>query len=314
MSDNYQHVSVMPVEVMQYLDCRPGDVVVDCTLGGCGHSRLILEKIMPGGLLIGIDQDKDSLDNAGRVLGEYMSGVKLFHGNFAGLADYLSESGIEKVDAILADIGISFHHIQGSGRGFSFTRNEPLDMRMDTRNDLTAHDVVNGFEEKELARIFKEYGEENFASRIAREIVRKRQVSEIGTSLELADIVSGCIPRKFADKSRIHPATRVFMAIRIAVNRELEVLERFMDSVPDHLKTGGRLCVLSFHSLEDRIVKHRIRGFEKPCTCPQSLPRCVCGRLPLMKSLTRKAVTPSEAEIMANPMSRSTRLRAAIRL
>lgn len=310
----YHHVSVMPDEVMHYLDCRPGDTVVDCTLGGCGHSRLILEKILPDGLLIGIDQDMDSLENAEKILADHSENVRLFHGNFAELTDCLAGCGIDRVDAILADIGISFHHIQGSGRGFSFTRNEPLDMRMDTRNELTASDIVNGFEEKELARIFRDYGEEKFASRIAREIARKRLVSEIGTSLELAEIVCGCIPRKFADKNRIHPATRVFMAIRIAVNRELEVLERFMDTAPDHLKTGGRLCVLSFHSLEDRIVKHRIRGFEKPCICPHSLPRCVCGREPVMKSLTRKAVTPSEAEILRNPMSRSTKLRAAVRL
>lgn len=310
----YHHVSVMTEEVMKYLDCKPGEIVVDCTLGGCGHSMMILEKIMPGGLLIGIDQDMDSLENARIKLADHMANVRLFHGNFAGIADYLSECGIEKVDAILADIGISFHHIQGSGRGFSFTKNEPLDMRMDTRNELTASDIVNGFEEKELARIFKDYGEEKFASKIAREIVRKRHIAEISTSLELAEIVSGCIPRKFADKSKIHPATRVFMAIRIAVNRELEVLERFIDTVPDHLKTGGRVCVLSFHSLEDRIVKHRLRGFEKPCTCPSGLPTCVCGRLPSMKSLTRKAVTPSEAEIQNNPMSRSTKLRAAVRI
>lgn len=311
---DYHHVSVMPDEVMHYLDCKQGDTVVDCTLGGCGHSRLILEKILPDGLLIGIDQDMDSLKNAAEVLADQMSNIRLFHGNFAGLADYLAECGIDRVDAILADIGISFHHIQGSGRGFSFTRNEPLDMRMDTRNDLTAFDIVNGFEEKELARIFREYGEEKFASKIAGIIARKRQISKINTSLELADIISGCIPKKFADKSRIHPATRVFMAIRIAVNRELEALERFMETAPDHLKPGGRLCVLSFHSLEDRIVKHRIRSLEKPCTCPPDLPMCVCGRHPVIKSLTRKAVTPSEDEIIKNPMSRSTKLRAAVKL
>lgn len=310
----YHHISVMPDEVMQYLDCKQGDIVIDCTLGGCGHSKLILEKILPGGLLIGIDQDTDSLNNAKIVLSDHMSSVRLFHGNFDGIADYLKECGIDKVDAILADIGISFHHIQGSGRGFSFTKNEPLDMRMDTRNELTAYDIVNSFEEKDLTKIFRDYGEEKFAPKIAREIVRKRQISEIATSLELADLISGCIPRKFADKSKIHPATRVFMAIRIAVNKELEVLERFMNEVPDHLKTGGRLCVLSFHSLEDRIVKHRIKGFEKPCTCPKSLPTCACGRLPIMKSLTRKAVKPSEAEILRNPMSRSTKLRAAIKI
>lgn len=314
MTMAYHHVSVMPDEVIQYLDCKPGDIVVDCTLGGCGHSKLILEKILPGGLLIGIDQDTDSLNNAQTVLADHLSNVRLFHGNFEGLPDYLKECGIDKVDAILADIGISFHHIQGSGRGFSFTKNEPLDMRMDTRNELTASDIVNSFEEKELTKIFREYGEEKFAPKIAREIVRRRLSSEIRTSLELADLISGCIPRKFADKSKIHPATRVFMAIRIAVNKELEVLERFMDTVPDHLKTGGRLCVLSFHSLEDRIVKHRIKGLENPCSCPKSLPICVCGRLPIMKSLTRKAVKPSEEEILRNPMSRSTKLRAAIRL
>lgn len=304
----------MADEAMRFLDCKPGETVVDCTLGGCGHSLMILKKIMPGGLLIGIDQDRDSLENAKTRLAPHMDSVKLFHGNFAGLPEYLNECGIEKVDAIFADIGISFHHIQGSGRGFSFTREEPLDMRMDTRNDLTASHIVNFFEEKELVRIFREYGEEKFAPRIAREIVRRRQAGEIKTSLELGEIISGCIPRKIADKSKIHPATRVFMAIRIAVNRELEVLEKFMDSVPGLLNKGGRLCVLSFHSLEDRIVKHRIRGFEKPCTCPIDLPVCICGKEPVMKSLTRKAVTPTDEEIIKNPMSRSTRLRAAVRI
>jgi len=298
-------------EVVSYLDCRPGNTCIDCTLGGCGHARAICEKINPGGLFIGIDQDIDAITNAEKVLQNHSVEIHLFHGNFYRLPEILKELNIASADGILLDLGLSQHQIEDSGRGFSFMRDEPLDMRMDVRSADTAASFVNNLAQNDLQKIFKEYGEERWARQIARNIVTIRRQTAIRTSKQLARIVVDSVPRQAASKQKIHPATRVFMALRIAVNRELERLATFMEYAVDFLNPGGRLCVLSFHSLEDRIVKQRLKALEKGCTCPPQLPQCVCGQKPQIRLLTKKVVRPTAEEITANPMARSTRLRAA---
>nr|WP_124331336.1 16S rRNA (cytosine(1402)-N(4))-methyltransferase RsmH [Desulfonema ishimotonii] len=316
---DYRHISVMPEESIAWLNCRPGKVYVDCTLGGAGHSRAILERILPDGLLIGIDRDEAAIRNAEAILRPYGRNFRLFRGNFTRLPEFLKTLGIDGVDGILADLGLSLYQIEGSGRGFSFMRDEPLDMRMDTTTGVTAGELVNTLSEAELSRLFWEYGEERFARRIAGEIVRARAASPIASSLLLAGIVRRAVPRpprkpKHGSGRRIHPATRVFMALRIAVNGELENVEQIMEMAPELLNPGGRLCVLTFHSLEDRIVKHRIKALEKGCVCPPDFPICVCNRQRVWRNLTRKGVRPTAAEVAANPMARSTMLRAAEKL
>jgi len=308
---SYRHIPAMLNEVVSYLDCRPGNTCIDCTLGGCGHARAICEKINPGGLFIGIDQDIDAITNAEKVLQNHSVEIHLFHGNFYRLPEILKELNIASADGILLDLGLSQHQIEDSGRGFSFMRDEPLDMRMDVRSADTAASFVNNLAQNDLQKIFKEYGEERWARQIARNIVTIRRQTAIRTSKQLARIVVDSVPRQAASKQKIHPATRVFMALRIAVNRELERLATFMEYAVDFLNPGGRLCVLSFHSLEDRIVKQRLKALEKGCTCPPQLPQCVCGQKPQIRLLTKKVVRPTAEEITANPMARSTRLRAA---
>jgi 16S rRNA (cytosine1402-N4)-methyltransferase len=298
-------------EVLFYLDCRPGKICVDCTLGGGGHARAICEKIAPGGVFIGIDQDIDAVTNAKTVLPKDSVSVHLFHGNFIRLPEFLGRLDIEAADGILLDLGLSLHHLKDSGRGFSFQKDEPLDMRMDTQCATTAADLVNGLTVQELQKIFSDYGEEHRAKQIANGIVKFRRHQKIRTSKQLAQIVIDSIPTAAAARQKIHPATRIFMALRIAVNQELERLKTFMEHAVDLLNSGGRLCVLSFHSLEDRIVKQRLKALEKGCTCPPQYPQCVCGRKPTVRLLTKKVVRPGREEIAANPMARSTRLRAA---
>lgn len=307
------HIPVMTKEVIHYLDCKPGRIYADCTLGGSGHAMAICEKIKPDGLLIGIDQDKDAIENAKNVLKPYLSNIRLFHGNFVHLSDFLSESGISKVDGILLDLGLSLHQIDSSGRGFSFKREEPLDMRMDAESATTAEDLVNELDEASLEKLFKDYGEERWARNIARNVAKARKTARIGTSAHLSEIVCSSIPRKVQSKQKIHPATRVFMALRIAVNRELEMLSLFMENVSELLNPEGRLCVLTFHSLEDRIVKRKIKEMEKECVCPPGFPKCVCNKTRLFRILNKKALRPGTEEIIANPMARSTKLRAAER-
>jgi len=301
-------------EVVNYLNCRPGNVYVDGTLGGCGHARVICEKIFPGGTFIGIDQDIDAISNAETVLKDYSSIINLFHGNYIHLPEFLTRLKIASVDGILLDLGMSQHQIENSGRGFSFNKDEPLDMRMDIRSGQSAQHLVNNLSQTDLQKIFWEYGEERWAKQIAKNICRIRQQEKIRTSKQLAQIIMDSIPAQAAFKQKIHPATRVFMALRIAVNRELERLETFLDYAVDLLNPGGRLCVLAFHSLEDRKVKQRFKTLEKGCTCPPQLPQCACGKEPQLRILTKKVVRPTEEEITANPMARSTRLRAAEKL
>jgi len=307
----YRHTSVMTAEVMTYLNCRPGKIYADCTLGGSGHARSILERIIPEGLLIGIDQDRDAIINAEKVLGPHTSHLRLFHDNFIRLPDILTQLDIASVDGILLDLGLSFYQLESSGRGFSFQKDEPLDMRMNVDADYRAADLVNQMSEKELKRIFTEYGEERWAGRIARRIVEKRKAKKIESSHHLAQIVCESVPK---GSRRIHPATRVFMALRIAVNQELQMLQLFMENVVNLLNPKGRLCVLSFHSLEDRMVKQQLNTWEKGCICPPDFPKCVCGKKKTVRCLTKKAIRPTEQEVKVNPMARSAKLRAMERL
>lgn len=311
---SYRHIPAMLNEVVNYLNCRPGNVYVDGTLGGCGHARAICEKIIPGGTLIGIDQDIDAVSNAETVLKDYSSNIHLFHGNFIRLPEFLEQLEIDSVDGILLDLGLSQHQIENSGRGFSFRKDEPLDMRMDIQSRQTAQELVNDLSQQELQELFRKYGEERRAKQIVKNIAGIRRREKIRTSKQLAQIIIDSIPAQAASKQKIHPATRVFMALRIAVNRELERLETFLEHAVDLLNPGGRLCVLSFHSLEDRIVKQRFKDLEKGCICPPKLPQCVCGQQPQLRILTKKVVRPTAEEIAANPMARSTRLRAAEKL
>ena len=308
---SFKHTPVMLHEVLRYLNCRPGKIYVDCTLGGSGHARAICKKIMPGGVFIGIDQDMDAIQNARKVLEPLDLSVHLFHENFIYLPDFLGQLNITSVDGILLDLGLSLHQIESSGRGFSFKRDEPLDMRMSTAANTTAEDLINQMAGNSLRKIFQEYGEERWSAQIARKIVQERQRSPIRSSKHLARIVCDAIPKPALFNQKIHPATRVFMALRIAVNRELEMLDLFMKNVADFLTPKGRLCILSFHSLEDRIVKHRLKALEKSCVCPPDFPQCVCDQKSVIRILTKKIVRPSKDEIARNPMARSTKLRAA---
>jgi len=308
----YRHTPVMPEEVLACLNCRPGRVYVDCTLGGSGHARAICERILPGGVLIGIDRDPDAIRHARGVLGPLPAEVHLFRGNFLQLPDFLAQLDIVAADGILLDLGISSHQLESSGRGFSFKRDEPLDMRMDPDSGLRAGQILQRSSAQELAQLFKQYGEERWAGRIARAIVAERQRQPLTSTRQLAELVSRVVPRRRqASHGRIHPATRVFMALRIAVNRELACIESFMSQAAEWLNPGGRLCVLTFHSLEDRIVKRQMKYMASGCVCPPGLPRCACGHRPAMRLLHKKVMRPGEREIRENPLSRSAKLRAA---
>ena len=309
----YRHIPVMLSEVIDYLNCQPGKTYLDGTIGGTGHTSAILDRIHPGGHLIGIDQDSDAIENAKTVLHGSKAATDLFHGNYSQFPEFLTQLNIPAVDGMLLDLGISFHQLESSGRGFSFKREEPLDMRMDTRSGTRAEKLVNSLDEKKLARLFKTYGEERWAKQIARQIGAVRRKTAICSSLQLADIVSGAIPRAEWKPGR-HPATRVFMALRIAVNHELERLTQFMEIFAGYLKPGGRICILTFHSLEDRIVKHGFKALEKACTCPPDFPICVCQTKRRIRILVKKGLRPTPEEIAANPMARSTTLRVAEKL
>lgn len=309
----YRHVPVMVNEVIDYLGCSPGKIYVDGTLGGGGHAQAILRLVGPSGFLIGIDRDPDAIVWTGNALHKFQSNMQLFNDNFARLPQILSQAERKGVDGILLDLGLSLYQLEASGRGFSFMRDEPLDMRMNPEDHHCAEDLVNRSSEKDLADILVRYGEEVWAKRIAKAISRARRSAKITSSLRLADIVKEAIPAKHRPK-RIHPATRTFQALRIAVNHELENLETFLDHAAGLLNPGGRLCILTFHSLEDRIVKQRFRALARGCDCPSDFPVCVCGKRPLVKILTKRPVIPGPAELAANPMARSAKLRAAERL
>lgn len=304
----------MPDEVVRFLAPKPGGIYLDGTLGGGGHAALIAERCIPeGGVLIGIDQDREALEAAGRRLAGYESGVRLLHGNFSELERHLATLGIERLDGFLLDLGVSSHQLDSAGRGFSFQQDAPLDMRMDTSSGATAAELLNGLPEQELERIIRDYGEERWARRIAAFIVKARGTAPLERTLQLADIVKGAIP-KAKWEERIHPATRTFQALRIAVNRELESLEQGLRAAIERLNPEGRGVVISFHSLEDRIVKQTFRDYASGCICPRHLPLCVCGRKPRVRLLTGRPVTATEEEIAGNPRARSAKLRAIEKL
>ena len=305
----FQHYSVMPGEVLECLHPQSGEVFIDGTVGGAGHACLILEATAPDGILIGLDRDCEALDAASRRLAPFGDRAVLRHGNFADADRILADLGISAVDGILLDLGVSSFQLDTARRGFSFQSDAPLDMRMDTSAGMTAADVVNSMSIDDLTRIFREYGEERYARRIAKRIDQVRAETPLLTTRELAELVRDAVPKGHVP-SRIHPATRVFQALRIHVNAELDSLRDGLQRAMALLKPGGRLAVISFHSLEDRIVKQFFRSQVQVCTCPPGLPVCVCNRTPEVELLTRKGLRAGEAEIEANPRARSAVLRA----
>jgi 16S rRNA (cytosine1402-N4)-methyltransferase len=307
------HKPVLVAEVLDSLQCRNGALYVDGTLGGGGHAFQILTASAPDGRLIGIDTDADALGEARKRLAPFGDRAILIQGNYADMGSTLSRLNIDKVDGILLDLGVSSHQLDTAERGFSFTLDGPLDMRMDRDRGPSAFDLLHTLSRDEIEAVLRNYGEERMAGRVARAIVERRSQAAIRTTGELASIVAGALPRP-RGPVRIHPATRTFQAIRIAVNDELNGLRRGLAAATGRLKPGGRLSVIAFHSLEDRIVKEAFREGERGCTCPSDLPVCACGRKPTLKVVTRKAVAPGEAEIQANPRARSAKLRTAERI
>ncbi|QSV47131.1 16S rRNA (cytosine(1402)-N(4))-methyltransferase RsmH [Geobacter benzoatilyticus] len=308
------HLPVLPAEVLSLLAPRPGGIYVDGTLGGAGHARMILEASAPDGMLIGFDRDPAALAAARERLAPYGDRVKFVRSNYAAMGESLAALGIDAIDGFLLDIGVSSHQLDTAERGFSFQVDAPLDMRMDPENGATAADLVNELSLDELARIIREYGEERWAKRIASFIVKAReQQGAIESTLQLVDCVKGAIPRS-AWEERIHPATRTFQALRIAVNDELGSLERGLAAGIEVLAPGGRGVVISFHSLEDRIVKTVFRQYAQGCICPKMLPQCVCGNTPRVRILTGKPVMAGDDEVAANPRARSAKVRAVEKL
>jgi 16S rRNA (cytosine1402-N4)-methyltransferase len=304
--ETYHHVPVMPNEVMKYLQCEPGKVIIDCTLGGAGHSTRIEQAIKPDGQLIAIDQDTDAIQHARKILNK---NTILIHDNFKNARTILDRLGLDAVDGIIADLGLSLFHIRQSGRGFSFMKSEPLDMRMNPHSKTRAKDLIANLSEKALSDLFWLNGEERYSRQIAKKIVQIRSINPIETTTHLCDIVKEVVPFKSQRRMHIHPATRIFMALRIAVNAELESISVFLENVLSCLHPGGRLCMISFHSLEDRLIKHCMRKWENPCSCPKDLPECICGKTPEGVSINRKGITATADEINQNPMARSARLR-----
>lgn len=309
----FSHLPVMPREVIELLNCKPGGIYVDGTLGGAGHTIEILKATSPYGKVIGIDRDEDALNAARKVLEPYKDRVTLVKENYSEIKEVLKDLNIDSVDGILLDVGVSSYQLEEPERGFSFRFEARLDMRMDRSQGETAFDLVNGLDEKELAGIFRNYGEEPEAKRIARAIVRAREVKPVETTGDLVRIVLATVPKRFQARA-IHPATKVFQALRIAVNDELGSLEKGLADGFDSLRTGGRMAVISFHSLEDRIVKNAFRDFATGCICPPRMPICVCGRKPAGRLVTKRALIAAEEEVAANPRSRSAKLRAVEKL
>ena len=308
----FQHTSVLLWECIEGLNIKPDGVYLDGTLGGAGHSREIAKRLTTG-RLIGVDRDTVALEAAGERLREFGDRVTLVHNNFENIAEILDSLGLEKIDGMLFDLGVSSPQLDDGARGFSYMADAPLDMRMNREDALTAYDVVNTWPREELRRIFFTYGEERYSPFIAAAIERRRQSSPIETTLELADVIRSAMPPQ-ALREKQHPAKRVFQAIRIAVNDELGAVEKMMKAAPDRLNPGGRLCVISFHSLEDRIVKNARQEAAKGCTCPPQFPVCVCGNKPKVRIISRKPVVSGEEELQQNPRARSAKLRIAERI
>lgn len=304
----FQHTPVLLKEVIDGLCIKPDGIYVDGTLGGGGHSYEIAKRLTAGGRLIGIDQDEDAVDAAGQKLSEFADRILIVRDNYCNMDRVLDKLQIGKVDGIFLDIGVSSHQLDDASRGFTYRENAPLDMRMDKRQSITAKDIVNTYSEVDLHRILRDYGEEKSAARIAKKIIEKRQMRSIETTLELAEIVKEAVPARFRE-AKGHPAKRTFQAIRIELNRELEVLEQSIDTMIDRLNDGGRLCIITFHSLEDRIVKQKFKDNENPCTCPPDFPVCVCGKKSKGRIITRRPVIPTKAEMEQNRRSKSSKLR-----
>ena len=304
----FKHKSVLLYETVDELNIKPDGIYVDGTLGGGGHSYEIAKRLSGGGRLIGIDQDEDAIKAAGKRLEPYMDRVTIVRNNYCNMDKVLDELGIDKVDGIMLDLGVSSYHLDAADRGFTYNVDTALDMRMDQRQEITAKDIVNEYSEFDLYRIIRDYGEDRFAKNIAKHIVAARQEKPIETTFELNDIIKAAIPMKVRATGG-HPSKRTYQAIRIELNKELEVLENSIDMMIDRLKPEGRLCIITFHSLEDRIVKTRFRNNENPCTCPPSFPACVCGKVPKGRVITRKPVVPTDEEINENSRSKSSKLR-----
>ena len=305
----FNHYSVLLNETIENLNIKPDGIYVDGTLGGGGHAYQVASRLSEKGRLIGIDQDADAIAAAGERLKEFGDKITIIRSNYANMKEELHRIGVEKVDGIVLDLGVSSFQLDTPERGFTYRdENAPLDMRMDDRQSLTANDSVNGYSEMDLYRIIRDYGEDKFAKNIAKHIVQEREKKPIETTGELTEIISASIPMK-VQVTGGHPAKRTFQAIRIELNKELEVLQNNLDDMIDLLNPGGRICIITFHSLEDRIVKTNFKRNENPCTCPSDFPVCVCGKKSKGKVVTRKPILPSEEELEVNSRSKSAKLR-----
>lgn len=304
----FEHKSVLLRETVDSLNIRPDGIYVDGTLGGGGHAFEVLKRLGPEGRLIGIDQDADAIKAATERLEPMKERVTIVRNNYRNIREVLESLGISKVDGIYLDLGVSSYQLDTAERGFTYRENAPLDMRMDQRNEKTAADIVNEYGEMDLYRVIRDYGEDRFAKNIAKHIVREREKSRIETTDQLVEVIKAAIPAKIRAEGG-HPAKRTFQAIRIELNKELEVLNESIDTMIRLLTPGGRLSIITFHSLEDRIVKNRFRTNENPCICPPDFPVCVCGRKSMGKVITRKPILPDETEMEENKRSKSSKLR-----
>lgn len=304
----FKHKSVLLNETIDGLNIKPDGIYVDGTLGGGGHAYEVCRRLGEKGSIIGIDQDAAAIEAASARLKDFGEKVTIVRSNYCDMKSKLHELGIDKVDGIVLDLGVSSYQLDTAERGFSYREDVPLDMRMDTRQKMTARDIVNDYTEADLYRVIRDYGEDKFAKNIAKHIVQARAVKPVETTAELSEIIRASIPMKFQKKSG-HPAKRTFQAIRIELNRELDVLRDSLDDMIDLLNPGGRLCIITFHSLEDRIVKSAFRKNENPCTCPPDFPVCVCGKKSKGSIITKKPILPSEEELEYNSRSKSAKLR-----
>ncbi len=306
----FNHISVLLNECIENLNIKPDGVYLDATLGGAGHSRKIVERLSEYGRLIGVDQDEAAIEKAKTVLQEFSDRIVLIKSNFSDAAYVLDKQGFSGLDGVLMDLGVSSFQLDEPSRGFSYMNDAPLDMRMDSQGLLSAYDVVNEYPVKRLTDIIGNYGEERWAKRIAEFIVTERKDAPIETTFQLVSVIKKAIPKSVRQTGH-HPAKKTFQAIRIEVNKELEILEEAIESLVAKLKPGGRICVITFHSLEDRIVKNVFRKLESPCICPKEFPICVCGKESVLEVISRKPILPLESEIEINPRSRSAKLRVA---
>jgi 16S rRNA (cytosine1402-N4)-methyltransferase len=304
----FVHKSVLLKETIDGLKIKPDGIYVDGTLGGGGHAYEVCRRLGEKGSIVGIDQDAAAIEAASARLKDFGEKVTIVRSNYCDMKSKLHELGIDKVDGIVLDLGVSSYQLDTAERGFSYREDAPLDMRMDTRQKMTARDIVNDYTEADLYRVIRDYGEDKFAKNIAKHIVQARAVKPVETTAELSEIIRASIPMKFQKKSG-HPAKRTFQAIRIELNRELDVLRDSLDDMIDLLNPGGRLCIITFHSLEDRIVKSAFRKNENPCTCPPDFPVCVCGKKSKGSIITKKPILPSEEELEYNSRSKSAKLR-----